>query len=65
MPSTFQPDLKRQQSLGYDQNVIVQRVSDSNSNNRGSIKTTNINHQSKRTTNGTSRMANVEQQKRL
>jgi hypothetical protein len=69
MPSTFQPGLKRQQSLGYDKNVTVQRVPDSNINNRGSIKTTNINinnpNQSKRSSNGSSRISNIEQQKRL
>jgi hypothetical protein len=71
MPSTFQPGLKRQQSLGYDKNVTVQRVPDSNinNNNRGSIKTTNINvnntNQSKRSSNGNSRISNIEQQKRF
>jgi len=59
MPSTFQPFLKRQQSLGYDKNVNVQRLSD-----RGSIKTTNTN-QSKRSTNGNSRISNIEQQRRF
>jgi hypothetical protein len=61
LPSTFQPGfLKRQQSLGYDKNInTTQRVPD-----RGSIKTNNIN-QAKRTPNGSYRLTNLEQQKRL
>jgi hypothetical protein len=69
LPSTFQPGLKRQQSLGYDKNVNVQRLPDSNINNRGStritITTTNNNTQSKRSSNGSSRISNIDQQKRL
>jgi hypothetical protein len=68
LPSTFQPGLKRQQSLGYDKNVLVQRLPDSNINNRGSTKTTNNNNnnnQSKRSANGSSRISNIEQQKRF
>jgi len=66
LPSTFQPGLKRQQSLGYDKNVNVQRVPDSSINNRGSVKTTiNNNNQSKRSSNGSSRISNIEQQKRF
>lgn len=56
LPSTFQPGLKRQQSLGYDKNIITQRLPDPNINNRGSVKTY---------TNQSKRLPNVEQQKRL
>ncbi len=67
LPSTFQPGLKRQPSLGYDKNLNIQRIPDSNINNRGSIKTTinNNTNQSKRSSNGSSRISNIEQQKRF
>lgn len=56
LPSTFQPGLKRQQSLSYDKNIITQRLPDPTVNNRGSVKA--YNNQSKR-------LITVEQQKRL
>jgi hypothetical protein len=62
LPSTFQPGLlKRQQSLGYDKNLNnIPRLPD-----RGSIKTSNNINQVKRTSNGSYRTSNFEQQKRL
>lgn len=65
LPSTFQPGLQRQQSLGIDKNIPVQRLPESNINNRASVKTVNNTNQLKRSSNGSSRILKTEQQKRF
>ena len=81
MPSTFQPSLQRQQSLGYEKKLPIQRVpapesnssSSSSSSHRGPYKTTNPNNNNyqqptKRSVNENSRLPNQhfeQQHKRL
>lgn len=59
LPSTFQPNaLKRQQSLGHDRAITIQRVADPTaSTHRSSIKVPTI--------PSTKRLPHVDQQKRF